>query len=196
MLQRKKLYNEIEVKKAFLGVKKDILLLKEEIEFLKSVILEKKPQNEEKEQSSIGNKGVVNRHFSRTFPGLFQDFSTINQVKNDIKYIDNETERFIKLLTDREYSIFIVVYQLEEEMGRQVMYKDISKRLITSQRTVNFHINNLILKGAPINKEIISGKVLISIRKEFKDLKILDKILASRNLNDHQIKLSDIFFNN
>ena len=76
------------------------------------------------------------------------------------------------------------------------MYKDISKRLITSQRTVNFHINNLILKGAPINKEIISGKVLISIRKEFKDLKILDKILASRNLNDHQIKLSDIFFNN
>ena len=194
MLTRKKTYSEEEVKRAFSEVKKDILFLKEEIEYLKSIIIQNKPQNEEKIVSSTGNKGVVNRHFSRTFPGLFQDFSTINQVKNDIKHIDNETERFIKLLTDKEYSIFIVVYQLEEEMGRQVTYKDISRRLVTSQRTVNFHINNLILKGAPINKEIISGKVSVSINKEFKDLKILDKILTSRHLDDKQIKLSDIIF--
>jgi len=194
LLTRKKTYSEEEVKRAFSEVKKDILFLKEEIEYLKSIIIQNKPQNEEKIVSSTGNKGVVNRHFSRTFPGLFQDFSTINQVKNDIKHIDNETERFIKLLTDKEYSIFIVVYQLEEEMGRQVTYKDISRRLVTSQRTVNFHINNLILKGAPINKEIISGKVSVSINKEFKDLKILDKILTSRHLDDKQIKLSDIIF--
>jgi hypothetical protein len=192
LLTKKKTYSEEEVKRAFSEVKKDILFLKEEIEHLKSIIIQNKPQNEEKKVVSTGNEGVVNRHFSRTFPGLFQDFSTINQVKNDIKHLDNETERFIKLLTDKEYSIFIVVYQLEEELGRQITYKDISKRLITSQRTVNFHINNLILKGAPINKEIISGKVSISISKEFKDLKILDKILISRHLDDRQIKLSDI----
>ena len=192
MLPIKKKYGEEEVKRAFSEVKKDIMALKEEIDFLKSVILENKNQNEEKAPSSTGNKGVVNRHFSNTFPTLFQDFSTIKQVKKDIKSIDNQAEKFVKLLTDKEYSIFIVVYQLEEELGRHISYKDISKQILMSQRTVNFHINNLILKGAPLNKEIISGKVSVSINKEFKDLKIINKIVSFRRPTEQQTKLSDV----
>ena len=45
MLQRKKLYNEIEVKKAFLGVKKDILLLKK-FKVKKGILITKNEESE------------------------------------------------------------------------------------------------------------------------------------------------------
>lgn len=189
------------VKKAFLKVRDDIQKLEEEIKNQKEVILAQQkviealneqignvltpisnlePNIKDSTKSSIGNEGVLSTVTvtATPLPTLFRqpfDNPNTNPITEDIK------NKF-RSLTEREFAVFMTIYQLEEELNSLVTYFDIAKKLSLSRSSVRDHIGELILKNVPLVKMVSSDrKVSLSIKKDFRDLNIASQLLTFRN---------------
>lgn len=185
------------VKKAFIKVREDIQKLEDEIKNQKEVILAQqkviealneqignvltpissfKDNLNDSTKSSTGNKGVLSTVTvtATPLPTLFrQPFD--NPITEDIK------NKF-RSLTEREFAVFMAIYQLEEELNSLVTYSDIAKKLSLSRSSVRDHIGELILKNVPLIKVVSSDrKVSLSIKKDFRDLNIASQLLTFRN---------------
>ncbi len=185
------------VKKAFLKVREDIQKLEEDIKNQKEVILAQQkviealneqignvltpianlePNIKDSTKSSTGNEGVLSTVTvtATPLPTLFrQPFD--NPITEDIK------NKF-RSLTEREFAVFMAIYQLEEELNSLVTYSDIAKKLSLSRSSVRDHIGELILKNVPLVKMVSSDrKVSLSIKKDFRDLNIASQLLTFRN---------------
>lgn len=185
------------VKKAFLKVRDDIQKLEEEIKNQKEVILAQQKVIEalneqignvltpisnlkdnllDSTKSSTGNEGVLSTVTvtATPLPTLFrQPFD--NPITEDIK------NKF-RSLTEREFTVFMAIYQLEEELNSQLTYADIARKLSLSRSSVRDHIGELLLKNVPLVKLVSSDrKVSLSIKKDFRDLNIASQLLTFRN---------------
>ena len=132
----KEYYDENKIKSAFFNVKKDILEIKNEIEEIKRLLLKKEEKITNNKNNSIGNDGVVimpllSRYYDVVMPRKESDHKI--EVK-DLKILDKEIKSFIISLTDKEFLIFLAIYQLEDELNRPVTYEDLSKKLKISSR--------------------------------------------------------------
>ena len=79
----------------------------------------------------------------------------------------------------------MALYQLEEELKSSVSYAFIANKLGISQSSTRDHINELMRKKAPIEKNKVNNrKILLNIEKSFKNLNLMGKILAYRNFQD------------
>ena len=192
----KEYYDENKIKSAFFNVKKDILEIKNEIEEIKRLLLKKEEKITNNKNNSTGNDGVVimpllSRYYDVVMPRKESDHKI--EVK-DLKILDKEIKSFIISLTDKEFLIFLAIYQLEDELNRPVTYEDLSKKLKISLFSLRNRIGGLILKGAPINKEKLHNyKAMFSIKQGFRDLKIIDKLLDLRRNFESQTHLSNDF---
>ena len=194
--------DEYGVKKAFLKVRDDIQKLEEEIKNQKEVILAQqkviealneqignvltplsnlKPNITDSTKSSTGNEGVLSTvtvtatPLPTLFRQPFDNTNTPNPIAEDIK------NKF-RSLTEREFAVFMAIYQLEEELNSLVTYSDIAKKLSLSRSSVRDHIGELILKNVPLVKMVSSDrKVSLSIKKDFRDLNIVSRLLTFRN---------------
>ena len=189
------------VKKAFLKVRDDIQKLEEEIKNQKEVILAQQKviealneqignvltplsnleaNTKDSTKSSTGNEGVLSTVTvtATPLPTLFRqpfDNPNTNPITEDIK------NKF-RSLTEREFAVFMTIYQLEEELNSLVTYSDIAKKLSLSRSSVRDHIGELILKNVPLVKMVSSDrKVSLSIKKDFRDLNIASQLLTFRN---------------
>jgi len=192
----KEYYDEEKIKLAFLNVKKDILDLKEEIKEIKTELLKIKDILNVKKDSSKGNDGVVvmpllSRYYDVVMP---KEESTPKIEVKDIKILTNEIKNFIIALTDKEFLIFMAIYQMEDELKRPVTYEDISKKLKISLFSLRNRIGSLIFKEAPIIKEkLYNYKAMFSIKQDFRDLRIMNKLFDIRKKFENQTHLSDDF---
>lgn len=199
-------FNEERLRNSFENVRKDMEFFKNEIESLKKEILSEKENkttiesqikdiitslNEIKDKlaffykNSSGNDGVNDNH---------QQSSTIINHKQSIDSIKNEFETTFKGLTDREFSVFMAIYQLEEELGQgKVRYQDVSKTLKLTEISIRNYVNSMINKGIPIEKvRQYNKKVSLSIKKELKELNLASKLLKLRQSGANtQISLFD-----
>ena len=118
-------------------------------------------ENKEENYISTGNDGVV---VDRRRPSS----TTIDQQQTLINDLINELDQKFKGLTKRELSVFMTIYQLEEESGFSgVTYRDIANRLKLSLSTTKEHITSLLYKKMPIERqELISGKSQFFVKKE------------------------------
>ena len=116
------------------------------------------------------------------------------QKQENIPITISEKEIFdtFRSLTNKEFLTFLAIYQLEEELRSFVFYSDIAGKLKLSQSSVRDHVNELMLKKTPIEKRVLGNrKVSLSIRKVFKEMKLMDKILIIKNITPSEQKTLD-----
>ncbi len=149
---------------------------------------------------SSGNEGVINNHqqSSTTINNNQQQSSTtINNhqqsttkqqnteetgfnAKVPLSDIKKELESKFSYLTDREFSVFMAVYQLEEQLP-DVTYADVAGMLKISEMTIRGYINNLMAKKIPLEKRrAYNKKVFLGITKEFRELNLASFLLTLR----------------
>jgi DNA-binding NarL/FixJ family response regulator len=187
---------EEKLKKSFSNIKKDISSLKDEIEAIKTSISKIEAKIPKKNfLSSTGNKGVINNHQQSTVINTPKKQQNILQIqeKTDEEILDStvdkmkkELEKTFKNLTDREFSVFLAIYELENQLDK-VTYTDISKQLSLTEMTIRSYVSSLLNKGLPIQKtRRFNNKVSLSIKKEFKTLNLASQLLTLRNSNFDQ----------
>jgi len=155
---------------------KEIIDLKSE---MKEIITSNKQidyQNEPKTSISTGSKGVPRQHFDSTSTALNQEIEPIKQ----------EIEEKFRKLTEKQFSIFMTIYELEEQKNSPIRYKDIAEHLSLTQSSVRDHVNELTLKKIPLTKEIFNNKVFLSVPQEFRTLTLASKLLNFRQLSNNQ----------
>lgn len=112
----------------------------------------------------------------------------------DIEEIKSKLNKVFFSLTNREFKVFMAVYSLEEESKSPVTYQELAKSLDLSSSSIRDYISELIRKGAPIKKEKTrNGLVYVSVLKEFKDLNLISKLIAFRNMSSEQKSIFDSF---
>lgn len=162
------LKNEInEVRKVLLLKNNDILMLKEQIKAQNELISKLSNRIEE---ISIGNQRVIHDALSSTMMHNDAQWSVIKPVT---------VERF-RRLTDREFSVFLAIYQIEEEKGAAT-YADVAKQLGLTIVGLRGYINNLINLGYPVYGERqFNRKTLFRITKEFREQNLISEVLVIR----------------
>ena len=139
--------------------------------------------------SSTGNEGVLSTvtvtatPLPTLFRQPFDNSDTDDPITKDIK------NKF-RSLTEREFAVFMVIYQLEEELNYPITYADVARKLSLSRSSVRDHIGELLLKNAPLVKTVSGDrKVSLSIKKDFRDLNLVSKLLSFRNSPEGQRQL-------
>ncbi|MBS3143644.1 hypothetical protein J4446_02085 [Candidatus Woesearchaeota archaeon] len=187
-------YNENKVRIAFSNVKEDIINLKKEIELIKLELFKIKEEMGYKEDNSKGNKGVLITSLQHPNNILITSkHDNIEKLDKNLKDLGQGIKDLILSLTDKEFLVFTLIYQLEEELKRPLTYEEISSKLKMSENHVRVCIHDLISKKIPIIKEKTGLKIYLSIKKEFKSLKIGAKIIDFRRSLTDQTSLSDNF---
>ena len=82
----------------------------------------------------------------------------------------------ISPLTKREQEIFLVLYTLDG-MKDNTTYKDLAKRCGLTEQIAMGYVDNLMRKGIPITRKIISNKICLKINSYFKTLQAKENIL-------------------
>jgi len=106
--------------------------------------------------------------------------------------LKEELSRTLTSLTDREISLLLSIYDLEKQ-GLDPSYAHLAQRLRLSENTVRVVVMSLLNKNAPIIKErYFNRRVLLSLKSEFKELNLLQKLLSIRSNQQNQRTLFDI----
>lgn len=155
----------------------------------------------EDNKCSKGNKGVYS--FIHSFihspgthlctpPNTYAHKNEKNEQKNSIQtltsqvYPPQNTQMFIKnnvphplqTLTNKEFLVFLTIYQLEKELPR-VTYNDIASKLTLTSGCIRTYITSLIRKKAPILKSKLNNKLtLLSIDPSFRSLTSEEKLIS------------------
>src|SRR4030042_901641 len=143
------------------------------------------PLKEQNTALSTGNEGVpTNRQTDRqtdrqTEKAYFGDaFEILNSLDNIKKDIRNKFKR----ITDQEFLVFSMIYQLEEETDI-VDYKSLSQRLKLTESSIRDYVGRLIKKGIPVEKTKINNKIIrLSISEKLRKIAPLPVIFQLRGL--------------
>ena len=131
---------------------------------------------------SNGNKGVFRQTDNRQTTDTRQIFDT-----------EASIESIFVSLTEKEFLIFLTLYQLEEELKTPIPYHQLASKLSLSQSSIRDHLSEIIRKKAPITKiKLNNKKVLLSVDKPFKNLNMMGKILDLRHFQESQKTLYDL----
>ena len=186
--------DEERIRNSFEKVRKDMSFLKKELESVKLELNRQKEEekglklkiddilrfiNEIKDNISFfykissRNDGVINNHQ--------QSSTIINDKQQSISAIKSDFEALFRGLTDREFSVFMAIYQLEEDLQAPVSYCEVSKILKITEITVRNYVNSMMNRGIPIEKHRqYNRKVSLSIKKDMRDLNLASKLLKIR----------------
>ncbi|MBT3866216.1 hypothetical protein HOF78_03925 [Candidatus Woesearchaeota archaeon] len=174
--------NKVEIK----DINSKINDLKEGITEIKTILASFK-------NPSTGNEGVVNNHQQSTVNS--QQSTTINRGQQNIPKktliaLEKDFEKQFKTLTDREFSVFMAILELEKQGG--VNYSLLANHLNLTEPTVRGVANRLIAKGIPVKKERhFNGKTSLLIKEDFHDLNLLNKLIRLRENPSDQTQLFD-----
>lgn len=99
------------------------------------------------------------------------------------------TFRF-KSLSDREFSVFLAIYEIEQEIG-EAGFTELALKLNLSESAIRNVVYNLLSKQIPISKDrFFHKKVSLSIQKEFKSPKVIRELINLRQSRGEQTTLS------
>jgi len=98
----------------------------------------------------------------------------VNTLKSDLKI------RF-KSLTKQEFNIFSILFTVDKTQ-KSATYKNLADKTGLSESSIRDHIQRIMKKGIPIEKEKLNNKVIIlKIPEEIRNLATLDNLLRIRN---------------
>jgi len=147
-------------------IKKNISELNERLTFLNDFI-KNKPQKEPIFfKTSIGNEGVFNDQQRSTMINDEQQSTTMNNnqqpstmtsSKSVSNLLDPQFVKKIRDLTDREYSLFIKIYELNS-LKEEISYSELANRLKLTEGTIRGVVTRIIAKGLPLIKERFFNK--------------------------------------
>ncbi len=104
------------------------------------------------------------------------------EILNSLDSLKKEIRLKFKDLTDQEFAVFSVLYQLEEEYGFSD-YKTISNILKLSESSIRDYIGKLIKKEIPVEKIKVNNKIVkLTISQNLKKIASLQTILQLREL--------------
>jgi DNA-binding MarR family transcriptional regulator len=116
-----------------------------------------------------------------------------NTSQNTISGIREDIQKQFSTLTDREFSAFIAIIELEKQFG-EVNYSQLANHLNLTEGTVRGAINRIISKGLPVTKErVFNGKTSLFINKAFHDVGLLNKLIQLRQNPTDQTTFSANF---
>ncbi|MFH0752840.1 MAG: hypothetical protein V1914_04580 [archaeon] len=102
------------------------------------------------------------------------------ETKIPLGNLKKDLDKRFKELTDREFSVFMAVYQLEEQLP-DVNYTDVARMLKISEMTIRGYVNTIISKKIPLEKHrMYNKKVFLGISKEFRELNLASFLLTLR----------------
>lgn len=221
--QVKEDYNQLKeeldkTKKLLITQNKLILELFNQIKSLSS----KEPEFQEKEEFflvSTGNNGVKQTNKQTNTKHLSTSLSTSeevgdanfnlekpvlnenNQERTIIRYKKEESFSDYKLninstfkkLSKQELRVFLAVYQQEEE-NQEVTYSSLALNMNLTESCIRGYIASLIKKKVPLKKvKINNKKVIIIIKREFKELNLKNKLISLYYQTDpYQTRLFDV----
>lgn len=207
---------EENVKKAFKSVKEDIDNLKSDINDLKDAILkimEKLDFNSQNKEdidknsykkdkidlfegkSSIGNGGVKNIRQQTTTDNNARQFQAVDDFSeptaNMRKAIDSLIYK-VEDLTDREFSVFLAIYELGLKQ-QTIAYFDVAQQLKITESWVRTTVGTLIKKGIPVSKERFFNKQSsLFIPEELNSPFIIKQLIKARQKKYVQKTLLDL----
>tara|TARA_Y100000310_G_C20460434_1_gene705071 strand:- start:253 stop:897 length:645 start_codon:yes stop_codon:yes gene_type:complete len=172
-------------KKNISALNNDINAIKEEMSEIKTILTSFL-------DISTGNDGVINNH-QQSSTVINSQQSTVNNHQQTpqkvIKKLEKELEIQFKTLTDREFSVFMAIYDLEKENG-DVTYSQLANHLHLTETTVRASVNRLASKNLPVMKErVFNGKTALFIKKDFHELNLLNKLMRLRQNPTDQTRL-------
>ncbi len=192
---------------SFQRVKEDITVLKDSLKEEKEELKEIKKKIDEIyafigeikdnlsffKKSSIGNDGVINNHQqSSTTNNNAQQSTTINDENLSLKELSRSLTFAFQSLTDREFSVFVAIFELEKQLP-EVTYTDLANKLAISEPTIRNTVNRLISKKVPLQKiRFFNKKVSLSVSKDFHDANMLTKLIKIRQNPHSQKTLLDV----
>ncbi len=177
----------------------DILTLKSHITNISKDISEIKLFLQDFNKVPQEIKGSVNNlQQSSTINNEQQSSTKIAQTvqkspQNAVSGIREDIQKQFNTLTDREFSAFIAVIELEKQFG-DVNYSQLANHLNLTEGTVRGAINRIITKGLPVTKErVFNGKTSLFINKAFHDINLLNKLIQLRQNPSDQTTFSSNF---
>ena len=182
---------------AVLGQKNDLLSIKSLLEDL----LKKNDKIEANLSffnSSIGNRGVDDSQRQSTATDDNQQWTTIDDdsqqttMEEAQETLDQPTVSRFKRLTDREFSTFLAVYELERLLG-EVTYADLANKLNVTESTVRTNINELLNKKLPLTKKrFFNKKSFLGVKPPFNSHSVIAALMKARQDDNNQTSLSDL----
>ena len=169
--------------------KNEIIDLKKKIDEIYSFISEIKENKDSFKKISNGNKGVINDHQqSSTMNNNEQQSSTIKKdLQASIRELSQSLSSTFQALTDREFSVFVAVFELQKQLP-EVTYTDLANKLQISEPTIRNTINRLISKNIPLQKSrFFNKKVSLFIPKDLHNINMISKLIELHQ-NPHQQK--------
>ena len=180
-------FNE-KIRNSFTRVREDIENLKREMQEIKNTLPQRnndilmlkeqiKTQNEliSKLQAKIENISTGNE---RVRVDTHSSVLILDDAQK--KLVSPITVEKFRHITDREFSVFMAVYQLEEENGA-VTYNDVSRKLGLGITNTRNYVNDLINRGYPIYGERqFHRKIKFRILPEFRRQNMISEVLSLR----------------
>ncbi len=134
---------------------------------------------------SSGNEGVptdkqTNQQTNQHIPQ--SSMKDALEVLNSLDNIKKEIRLKFKELTEQEFLVFSMIYQLDEEQGHSD-YRTLSRKLNLSESSVRDYVGKLIKKEIPVDKIKINNKnIKLTVSKNLKKIVSLNTILQLREL--------------
>ncbi len=150
-------------------------------------------KNKENFPFSPFNQPLTSEETTRNPPNLpkkpINSPQTLSSILSNLK---EEVTQTLTSLTDREVSLLLAIHDLES-IGSEASYAYIAQKLKLSENTIRVIVMSLLNKGAPLIKErYFNKKVSLSLKKEFKELNLLQKLMALHSSSKSQKTLFEI----
>lgn len=186
------------VKDSFQKVKEDILTLKSKIKENKELISLFHEQidlirakldqidaklDKETSKSQLQSKDSKGSNGVYSFIHSFNKHSFTPKITSftDIKTLD----KTLLTLRKQEFLVFLIIYQLEEDLNKPLTYKDLSDHTKLSEGCIRMYVSNIIKARLPVIKQRINNKIVVlSIAEEFRSLNIKSHLLTLYNRSD------------
>ena len=104
-----------------------------------------------------------------------------------IKGASTEAKLEIQPLTKREQEVFQALYIVGEGVPF-VNYRQLAKKLSTSEALVSGFITNLVQKGVPIVKKYDNGQAFVQLEPKFRQKQAKDVVIGLNSLLSHWIQ--------
>lgn len=148
-------------------------------------------QKGEKQDISTGNEGVptdrqtdqqTDQQTQSTLKTSQNPIENAAEMLESLDSLKKEIRLKFKQLTEREWVLFSLIYQLDEE-NKEIDYRILAQKLNLTESSIRDYVGRLIQKGVPLSKTKINNKqIQLSISKNLKKIASLSTILQLRNL--------------
>jgi len=138
--------------------------------------LQKEPLQRTQSAQSAQSAQSVSRQFFNLSKMQKQNKDEMELVGDIASNYKKEITKRFKSLTRKEFEIFSLIYSMQDA-GQRIGYKNLAEKTGLAPSSVRDLINRLIIKGIPIEKEMLYNKeIVLRISDELKKIASLDAL--------------------